>query len=133
MGQDRKQNELNRYNAIAQKNAWSFQDVSLEELPDSTRKYVETFLVHLGVSFKLHKPVIGNTYVFGIDNDLVRFLIHNAASGEHMWGNKDFDNIDNNTALAHLMGSKYGGEEIVHKLFNKIDTAIDRADNFKNN
>lgn len=133
MGRDRKQNELDQYNAIAQNGAWSFKDVSLEELPDSTRKYVETFLVQLGMSFKLHKPVIGNTYVFSINNDLVRFLIHNAVSGEHMWGDKNFDNIDNNTTLAHLIGSEHGDEEATRKLFNKIDTAIGRANNFKNN
>jgi hypothetical protein len=106
----------------------------VNELPPTTKKYVETFLVRNNVPFKLHKPVIGSTFVFLIDNDLVKFLIHNAATGEHMWGDESFDNIDNNEALAHLLGPRFGDKGgTIKKLFDKIDKHIDMSDNYKNN
>ena len=121
--------ELDQYNRIAQAGRWSWRPVELSELPASTREYVQTWLVHFGVKFELHKPVIGDTYVFRLDNDLVHFLIHHSASGSHMWGDANFNNLDNNTVLAHLVTGGGVAENEIRKLFG----AIDRADRFAEN
>jgi len=122
--------ELNQYNTIAQSGKWSFSDVNINELPPSTRKYVETWLLPFGIRPRLHTPVIGHTYVFSVDDDLIKYFIHNTEIGSHMWGDKNFDNISNNEALSHLAQKKYGSDpRMMKRLFGAIDQKLSHLDN----
>ncbi|MFA5766562.1 MAG: hypothetical protein WC919_01395 [Candidatus Paceibacterota bacterium] len=122
--------ELNQYNEIAQTNGWAFSDVNIRDLPPNTQKYVEAWLLPFGIQPRIHKPVIGNTYVFAVDDDLIKYFIHNSSIGSHMWGDKNFDNIDNNDALAHLATKKYGGDaRAIKRLFSAIDQKMSYEDN----
>jgi hypothetical protein len=126
---DRVQYTINRYNEIVESGQLNLVDVNLGELPASTQKYVKVWLGSFGIPFKLHKPVINHTYLFVVDDNLARYLMHDSLKGSHMWGDKNFDNLDNNTVLAHFAGTKGGNEKAIRQLFNSVDSALSHLDN----
>jgi len=111
---------LDAYNKLAKTNSFHWSSVSLDELPESTYEYVDMWLVRQNIAFQLHRPVIGNVFVFKVDGGPVAYLVHNANTAGHMWGDKNFDNLDNNTALAELLSKKTGIKDL-KRLFDMID------------
>lgn len=115
---------LTIYNELFRTSKFIWSDVEPSELPASTKQYVNMWLVDTGTTFKLHKPVINNVFVFKVDNKSVVYLIHDANAESHMWGDKNFENLDNNTALATLAGA-----ESLKRVFDTIDRRYNYANN----
>jgi hypothetical protein len=125
------------YNKIHEKGEFDFQEFAMEELPESTQRYLMMWVEHFGYTALVHTPPIEGTFVFKINHPVVQFLVHdslacsgcgerscgcNMSKGSHMWGNKNFDNLDNNLALALLVekGADLGPERI-QEIFDKFD------------
>ena len=117
------------YDELFRDDEFNWVDVDFDSLPDSTRSYLKQFLS--GFNLKYHHPPINGEYVFLIDHPVVQYLIHDSVSESHMWGDVDFENLDNNYALAVLLAPTLGIE--VHKAKKLFDTADELTRFFDSN
>ena len=115
---------LAHHNTLFQRGELNFQDFMPSDLPSSTKAYFMMWVDSNGWSAKLHQPVEDNLYLFEIDHPMVRYLVHLPSDewGEHMWGDKNFENLDNNLALSLLVPNKqFGGPETIKDIFDSMD------------
>jgi len=90
------------YNKLFAENKLNFSDFEISELPESTRRYLETIVLDLGYSVSLHNPVIDDEYLFRINHPIMKYLLHNPNYPSHIWADTDFNNVENNQALVLL-------------------------------
>jgi hypothetical protein len=83
----------------------NFQDFQIEELPESTQQYLLAWVKYFKRDAKLHTPIFMDTYVFLISHPIVKYLIHDPIDKEHQWGDKNFENLNNNQALVLMSAS----------------------------
>ena len=125
-----KNDNLEKYNEIAKAGAWQWSKVGLDELPATTREYVQTWLASGDIEFVLHKPIIDGVYVFKIDVPPVYFLVHNPMIDGHIWGDASFDDLENNTALAWIVNYRDGRDVDKSKTwFDAYDRQLIAASN----
>lgn len=121
----RQKRALDHYNLLFQHKEFRFQDFDVDTLPESTKKYLNTWVIFFKRTVELHMPVFENTYVFHIAHPVVKYLICDAISETHMWGDKNFENIDNNMALSLMSASMSSGisPEDLKDIFDHMDAA----------
>jgi len=116
---------INEYNKLFVANKLNWTEVKLEELPADIALYISVFVDGTpGVTFQMHRPVIGNTQLLKIEGaPPIKYLF--CFEGSHMWGDEKFDNLSNNVALATLEAKKLGlapeQVETIKELFDQID------------
>ena len=70
----------------------------------------------------MHSPPIDGVYLFEIQHPIVRYLMHDSSNSSHMWGDKNFDDMDNNLALAMLSEKRTGlGIERTQEILERFD------------
>lgn len=91
------------YNDLHREGAFDFVPLEQLELPATTREYLNMVVLELGYQVQVHRQPEGGVYLFQINHPVVRYLMYDpAGKGRHMWGNRRFDNLDNNMAIAML-------------------------------
>lgn len=96
-------NDIEYYNRLHRNAGWKFGPFDRAKLPPTTRAYLDQFVPE-PTPVSLHQPVRGTTHVFRLEHPVVKFLVHDSTGartgdpGAHMWGDKDFNNIDNEQA-----------------------------------
>lgn len=116
---------LKHYNHLFATDNFNWTDTNIEELPESTRKYIKHIL-DSGHTVKLHLPVEGDLYLFLVNSEAVPYFIHHANYSSHMYGDKDFNNIHPNQAISALCCEQYGiPTDSLTKIFDKIDESLD--------
>jgi hypothetical protein len=128
---------LEQYNQLHASGQFNWTDVELDDLPLNTRDFVARWLSH--VEYKVHTPAIGEQYFFKIEGcDPVAYLLHDPQAAAHIWADEDFENIEDNTALAiiatkkasEITGqspeelAKLGTTEMLRKAFDEVDKRI---------
>lgn len=96
------------YGEIASTSSWSWVDVNLDELPETTREYVQYWLVDLNIPFQIQKPVLENVHIFRLAVPPVCFMAHNTAG--HQWLDAQFIQINDVSAVAHVCHAAFGGD-----------------------
>jgi len=120
---NRQERALNYYNSLFENNEFNFVEFDASSLPETTRRYYMMWVEGLGHTAKLHKPVREETYVFLLDHPIIKYLLHDAVAGSHMWGDKNFENMDNNLALS-LLGKGGGlGIDMLKDIYDSMDGA----------
>ncbi len=96
---------LEKMNEMFKNNSFLWIKVDFKTLPPSTRNYLQKFVTCYKHKVNRHVDTIDGQYVFKIDHPEVAYLIHNPGNATHMWGDKNFENMDGNCALAVLAGA----------------------------
>lgn len=99
----------NEYEGLVNDGSITWLPLSLEDLPDSTRKYVKMMLVDLGWDCQVSDKVLGGTYLFKVDHPVVKYLHHVPQNDTHMWANEGFhESLDNSRIFNVLaLGEQY--------------------------
>jgi hypothetical protein len=110
------------YEKMVEADELTWVEVDHSKIPASTSLYCKMWLDYCGIKYKMATLQLGETYLFKVEDDFVKYLHHDPVHEKHMWADEGFHNyIDNNDALAKLSARSGVPEEIVKKMFDKID------------
>jgi len=99
----------NEYETLVNNGGITWLPLNLEELPDSTKKYVKMMLVDQGWNCQVSDKVLQGTYLFKVDHPVVQYLHHVPQNDAHMWANEGFhESLDNSRIFDILvLGGSY--------------------------
>ena len=122
------QQTLAKLNNLYTSNGFEWVDPDISSLPSSTAEYVSHWLVETNAQFTVARQIVNGVYVFKVDNPVVKYLVHDSKGDRHMWGDENFNNIENNTALVALVSAgnqskilQAYGPDGLKKIFDSID------------
>jgi hypothetical protein len=108
--------------------ALTFSPCSLQQLPASTRMFLERFVIPASLTIELG-PTIAGILLFRLSDDVVGYLSHCPLCKAHVWARPDFGDLANNEALARLAvlagTAPPGTEGNVKAIFDGIDRLLD--------
>lgn len=88
---DRLSKISDEYERLVNEDVIKWQTPDLDRLPESTRLYVELFLVPY-IEFWVDDKQLGGTFLFKLNHDKVHYLHHDPHTKVHMWADEGFHN-----------------------------------------